>query len=155
MTKQINLFPIDQSPGLILAKAHGLLRLSLTKVFVKNGFDITPSHWAILGVLWEKDNIIQTDLAKWASTDRPNLTRILAKLEKRGFVRRERKPNDLRSYTIMLTKKGREAQAPLTALVNDHLQKTFKDLSQEEYEVGFRMLRMVINNLNSFANSKN
>ena len=121
----IRVFPIEQSPGLMLAKAHGLVRLGLSQTFYKNGFDITPSHWAVLSVLWDKDRITQTTLAKRAYSDRPNITRILDRLEKKGFISRESNPSDGRSFIIQLTKKGRDAQKPLTTLVENYLQGAF------------------------------
>ena len=149
----IRVFPIEQSPGLMLAKAHGLVRLGLSQTFFKNGFDITPSHWAVLSVLWDKDRITQTTLAKRAYSDRPNITRILDRLKKKGFISRESNPSDGRSFIIQLTKKGRDAQKPLTTLVETYLQVAFKGLSPKEFDTGLRVLRLVTDNLSHFSNN--
>ena len=79
--------------------------------------------------------------------DRPNLTRILTKLEQRGFITRNRPPNDNRSYRITLTKKGREMKEPLTKLVQDHLEAAFTGLSRKEYETGLMVLQTLITNI--------
>lgn len=150
---KIQVFPNDNSPGLKLAIAHGLVRLGLLQHFLKNGFDITPSHWNVLCALWESDNVTQTDLAKKAGFDRPNVTRILGRLEKKGFVERLPNPKDHRSYIIQLTKKGREAKAPLISIVEAHLNKVVMGMSQKEYDAGIHFLRIVIDNLSHLKNS--
>lgn len=149
---KIQVFPNDNSPGLKLAIAHGLVRLGLLQRFLKNGFDITPSHWNVLCTLWESDNVTQTDLAKKAGLDRPNLTRILGRLEKKGFVERKPNPDDHRSYIIQLTKTGREAKAPLISIVEAHLNEVVMGMSQKEYDAGIRFLRIVIDNLRHVKN---
>lgn len=149
----LQVFPNDQSPGLRLAAAHRLVKLGLLQQFLKNGFDITPSHWNVLCALWESDSATQTVLAKKAYLDRPNLTRILGRLEKKGFVERKPNPDDHRSYIIQLTKKGREAKAPLITIVEAHLQKAFMGMTQKEFEAGIHFLRVVIDNLGYVKNS--
>ena len=150
---KIQVFPNDNSPGLKLAIAHGLVRLGLLQRFLKNGFDITPSHWNVLCALWESDNVTQTDLAKKAGLDRPNLTRILGRLEKKGFVERVSNPDDHRSYIIQLTEKGRAAKAPLISIVEAHLDQVAAGMSQKEYDAGMHFLRIVINNLSHVKNN--
>ena len=150
---QLQVFPNNDSPGLKLAMAHGLVRLGLLQRFLKNGFDITPSHWNVLCSLWESDNVTQTALAKKAGLDRPNLTRIWGRLEKKGFVERVPNPDDHRSYIIQLTKKGKEAKAPLISIVEAHLNGVLKGMTQKEYDAGIHFLRMVIDNLSYVKNS--
>ena len=149
----MQVYPNGQSPGLRLAKAHGLVKLGLWQIFLKNGFDITPSHWNVLCALWESDSATQTDLAEKAYLDKPNLTRILDRLEKKDFVQRTRNPNDHRSYLIELTKKGREVREPLIAIVENYLNKAFQGMSQKEFDMGIQFLSTVIDNLNHIKNS--
>jgi DNA-binding MarR family transcriptional regulator len=96
--------------------------------------------------------VTQTNLAKKAGLDRPNLTRILGRLEKKGFVERKPNPDDHRSYIIQLTKTGREAKAPLISIVEAHLNEVVMGMSQKEYDAGIRFLRIVIDNLRHVKN---
>ena len=146
----IKVFPIHESPGNILHRANLLMKLGLSRVFSAKGFNVTPEHWAILSILWERDGLKQTDLAKLGFKDRPNTTRILDRLERNGFVRRIQDPNDRRSYKIYLTKKGREAHPQLMPLVIDFLQKAFGGLSQRDLNEFKRINNNIIKNLENF-----
>lgn len=147
MTLDMAVFPIERSPGKIVSRTHLLMKLGLSRVFLVHDFNITPEHWAILSVLWEKDGLNQAALAERAFKDRPNTTRILDVLERNGFVRREPDPEDRRSWRIYLTKEGKEAKAELTPLVVDFLQKAFSGLTQNEFNEFLRMNRLISNNL--------
>ena len=147
MTIEMTVFPIERSPGKIVSRTYLLMKLGLSRVFSVHDFNITPEHWAILSVLWEKDGLNQTALAEKACKDRPNTTRILDVLERNGFVRREPDPEDRRSQKIYLTKEGNDAKAELTPLVVDFLQKAFSGLTQNEFAEFLRINRHISGNL--------
>lgn len=108
---------------------------------------MTPKQASILGALWEKDRVTQKELARQAYIDPAHLTRILDKLEERGFIERLRNPKDYRSYIIQLTKKGWESKEPINTLVNAQLQEAFGGVSQEDLDFFVRILHKIIDNL--------
>lgn len=147
MTLKMAVFPIERSPGKIVSRTHLLMKLGLSRAFAVHGFNITPEHWAILSVLWEKDGLKQVALAERTFKDRPNTTRILDVLERNGFVRRKPDPRDRRSQRIYLTKEGKAAKAKLTPLVVDFLQKAFSGLTQKELDEFLEINRHISDNL--------
>jgi len=48
------------------------------------------------------------DLARWLSMPRPTITGYLKTLEKKGLIRRELQPQDLRRHLLALTPTGRK-----------------------------------------------
>lgn len=144
---RIQVFPIEKSPGRIVSRTHLLLKLGLARVFARAGFNITPEHWALLSLLWEKDGPRQKELAGMGFKDQPNTARMLASLEKNGFITRRPDPGDRRGRQVFLTPAGRQAQAELTRLTLDYLEEAFGGFSPAEYGEFIRLNRRLEKNL--------
>lgn len=83
-----------------------LLRRHWLRVAEQGGFDLTPEQFFLLRKLHEADGQSQTELADEALQDRPNLTRMLRDLERRGLVARRTDPADGRRKLVHLTREG-------------------------------------------------
>ncbi len=70
---------------------------------------IYPPHFAILGMLTERDAISQQDLATRLGINRTVMVKLIDRLEGLGFVARVRNPDDRRSYMLTVTPAGRRA----------------------------------------------
>ncbi len=71
-----------------------------------------------------RDGQSQNELAAATFRDRPNTSRIVSGLERRGYVRREPDPADRRRVSVRITPRGRElvaATTPLAARTRDRL----------------------------------
>jgi DNA-binding MarR family transcriptional regulator len=64
-----------------------------------------PQYLAFL-VLWEKDGIPLKELGQKLALDSGTLTPLIKRMEKSGWVQRQRDPNDERRIQITLTAKG-------------------------------------------------
>ena len=71
---------------------------------------LTPSQFAVLSMLWDKDGLPFKDLATANWCTRPTMTGIVDTLEKKGLVIRQPHPNDRRSLLVCLTDNGRALQ---------------------------------------------
>ncbi len=71
---------------------------------------LTPSQFAVLSMLWEKDGLPFKDLAAANWCTRPTMTGIVDTLEKKGLVTRQPNPGDRRSLLVCLTDNGRALQ---------------------------------------------
>ncbi|WP_005036734.1 MarR family winged helix-turn-helix transcriptional regulator [Holophaga foetida] len=80
-------------------------------------YDITPVQWGVLAGLKEKDGVTPTELMLDLERDLPSTLRVIWKLEKKGFVRRECNPADRRSYIVHLTPEGRALWERLVPVV--------------------------------------
>lgn len=69
---------------------------------------ITYTQYIVFMVLWESDNITVGELGKRLYLNNGTLTPLLKKMEKEGYVVRERSSKDERVVTIRLTDKGRQ-----------------------------------------------
>lgn len=68
---------------------------------------VTEQQWRVLRVLDEEGAMDPTSIAERAVLLLPSLTRILQKLEDKGFVTRERDEADRRRQIIRVTEAGR------------------------------------------------
>lgn len=77
----------------------------------------------------------QTQLAKTLSMDKGNTAKILAALEKEGFVKRERNPLNLRENIVCLTAKGESSIKEVIDFCTIWEEKILKILSDEEADI--------------------
>ncbi|NKC31233.1 MarR family winged helix-turn-helix transcriptional regulator [Falsiroseomonas selenitidurans] len=69
---------------------------------------LRPGRYSILVIIAANPGISQTALGAAAGRDKSTLTPALADLERRGLIRRDRPPQDRRSYALTLTEVGRQ-----------------------------------------------
>ena len=77
------------------------------------------------------DGVTPKALADRLSLDPGQLSRILARLERDGMIRRERSPADGRSVTLWATETGRRTQGELNARSNEQVEGLIAPLPQD------------------------
>jgi MarR family 2-MHQ and catechol resistance regulon transcriptional repressor len=69
---------------------------------------LSISQFGVLEALFHLGPLSQAEIAKKILKSTGNITMVIDNLEKRGLVRRERDPDDRRSYSVTLTIPGRK-----------------------------------------------
>jgi DNA-binding MarR family transcriptional regulator len=136
-------FSLDTSLGFVVNRTAQRLKLELHHAFKAHGYNITPEQWAVLNRLWEQEGLNQVELAERTFKDKPNVTRMLDVLERRGFVIRQKDDTDRRAYRVFLTEPGRQLQSKLVPLAVEVLEKGQKDLSDDEINSVIALLNRV------------
>ncbi|MBP5092399.1 MAG: MarR family transcriptional regulator [Bacilli bacterium] len=67
---------------------------------------ITYTQYIVFLLLWEKDGVPVKELTQRLYLDTGTLTPLLKKMEKSGYIRKERDKKDERVVKVFLTKKG-------------------------------------------------
>jgi MarR family transcriptional regulator, organic hydroperoxide resistance regulator len=93
-------FWVMQVSKLHFARLHAL--------FARAG--LYPGQPPCLHLLWEKDGRSQSELAEQLNIRPATMTKMVSRLEKAGFVRREADPHDQRVSLIYLTEAGRAVE---------------------------------------------
>ncbi|HEX3016067.1 MAG TPA: MarR family transcriptional regulator [Desulfobacteria bacterium] len=114
-------FKFQDFLGFMLGKTAKKFKGELSRRFT--AYDITPEQWALLNQLWEQDGISQKELSDRLVKDQPTTTRILDKLECKGFIRRQCDPTDRRAFLIFLTDQGQGLKQTLIPLAEQALEK--------------------------------
>ena len=133
-------FIIDESLGFIINRTNQKLSNYLTQKF--KPYDITPEQ-GVLNRLWEKDGISQKEISEITIKDQTTLTRILDKLERKGFVKRQTTPIDRRVFLIFLTDSGRSLENILVPIAYEALEEALQGLSKEE----IKQLKVLLNRI--------
>src|ERR1700704_716117 len=69
--------------------------------------DLTIAMWRVLAALSNDGAQRQVDISTMTSIEVSTLSRLIARLVRKGLVTRERSPNDSREVTVTLSPQGR------------------------------------------------
>ena len=146
MQIDIDVFPLEKSPGRRLRQAHLVLHAGLTRRFADEGCELTVEQWAVLSQLHDSEAVSQSELARLLPKSEGSVSRVLALLERRHLVERPRAEADLRRSEVALTERGRQVRSELAAVVRAYLQSAFRGVTPQEYEGFMRVTRKVCAN---------
>ncbi|WP_052342262.1 MarR family winged helix-turn-helix transcriptional regulator [Advenella mimigardefordensis] len=106
---------------------------------------ISRDDWRVLVAVNQARHMRATDIAQHTTLDKMQVSRAIARLEKKGFVSRKADADDKRQQILLATPAGQAAYekvSPLMVARNDYL---LQDLSPTEREVLQRSLDQVLN----------
>jgi len=93
---------------------------------------LTPEQFGVLATLCNRDGMSQRELADHLVKDRPNITRMLDKLQQKGLVERCPDPADRRIYRLHATTEGHDLMQQLVPSVLKLREQMFGVLSPAE-----------------------
>jgi len=102
---------IEECLSFLLGKAYQQVNQDAKRRLAPHG--VTPVQYALLKVLWERDDQSGVEIGGRLQLDSATITGVLDRLERAGFVARRADPRDRRVNRIVLTAQGRAAQAGL------------------------------------------
>jgi DNA-binding MarR family transcriptional regulator len=98
---------------------------SLTEV------DLSKGKHAVLRILGEQDGLSLARIADKGALDRGNVTRIVAALEKDGYLSRQVDPAARHGYQIFLTEKGRAAIESMNHVIDEWCDELLADVDDK------------------------
>ena len=137
----------DELFDILIGKISMAINRTFLRAFATEGIDITTEQWSVLACLWKKDKVTQQTLCNLTSKDKPSMTRLIDKVEKRNLVTRVSDHNDRRINLIHLTDKGMALQQKATELVQKIATKTLDNISEEELIMSKAVLKRIMVNL--------
>ena len=134
----------DQSVGYLIKLANQVVMKNLDAELRHYG--LTAPQWVPLLVLSKGRANTVAGCARAIDVDTGTMTRMLDRLETKGFVTRNRSEEDRRVVKVELTKAGREIvkliPPTVCAVLNSHL----RGFSEEEFETFKDLLRRFLAN---------
>ena len=123
----------------VMATADVFLRES-QRLFRPNG--LTAAQYNVLNILAATpDGISQRELGDRLVVDRSNVTGLLDRLEKIGWVRRTDDPADRRVYRVVLTPAGRALWGKIAPLYREVVAQITHGLSAKRLQDGLDLLK--------------
>ncbi len=132
---------------ILTGRISNAINRTFLRAFANEGIDITTEQWSVLACLWDKDKVTQQTLCSLTSKDKPSITRLIDKLEKRNLVTRVSDHNDRRINLIHLTESGAKLQHKATEIVQNIAQRTLRNISEEELNFSRTILKKIMDNL--------
>lgn len=141
---------INDSLGFMIYRTALALKSALQRSFRDNGVGITAEQWAIIRHLWEEEGLSQREIGEKASKDKPNITRMLDALQKKGLIFRQCDTRDRRKFCVYLTKEGKQLHERLFPLVKSLRERVFNDkLDQPEIDLLKNLLTKINHNISN------
>jgi DNA-binding MarR family transcriptional regulator len=128
-------------------RAGRLLRFFLQNKLQIDKEHLSPEQFFILFRLYMKDGQNQRNLADRILNDHPNITRLLVKLEKRGYIKRKADMRDGRSISVTLSAKGRRLCESSVPLIQEVREKILQGIDKDDIRVFQKMLKQVEKNI--------
>ncbi|MGE6630560.1 MarR family transcriptional regulator [Bacillus sp. NPDC077027] len=108
---------------------------------------ISQSRLELLSLLFQADEISQTDLQKKVNIDSAAVTRHLKQLETKDMVSRRRKPEDNRVTLVSLTDEGRVRIDSSKKEKDRFIKEMLENVSEEERKLLTDVLRRIQQNI--------
>jgi DNA-binding MarR family transcriptional regulator len=130
---------LEQEAILNVLRTNDQYQLRFSRLF--RPFGLTPSQYNILRILrGEGTPLPILEIANRTITVVPGITGLIDRLEKEGFVARERCAKDRRVIYVALTDKGRSTLSALDEPLEELHEKLIGHLSKAELEELIRLL---------------
>ena len=148
----------DFDVTLIFAVLNGRVSAAINRRlatdFKEEGIDISPEQLTVLSLLWKKDRVTQQELCNITFKDKPNMTRLIDSLEKKGLAKRTIDENDKRNNLIVLTPEGKAIEEKAFLVANATMRKALVNVSSQELAVGQNLLKKIFNNMQEKPNKE-
>lgn len=110
-------------------------------------FNLAPEQNLIMMLLWEKDGLTQNEIAEKLDKDKTNITRMLANLEQKGFIKRSMSLNDRRSLHVYLTEEGNKLGDKIIPITEGFHQSVVSGITDKELQEVNRILLKIRQNV--------
>src|SRR6056297_1646025 len=93
---------------------------------------ITAAQYSVLKYLQQNNPDYQKNIADHLNADRPTITEIIKKLEKKKFIKKIKDENDKRYFKISIDKTGLKLISEIDIISNNLIEKLLNNFSENE-----------------------
>ncbi len=138
---------MTSSVGFLVTRVALRIKFDMRRALLRKGHDITPEQWAVLMRLYGHDRMSHNELARRTLKEMPTITRILAILQKKELVIKEKDEKDRRVSFLSLTEKGRLVCEQTNGIALEVRENSKRNIQPEEIEQAFSVLQRMLRNL--------
>ncbi len=135
-------YQLDDSIPYLMNRITGMMNRRLELDLRELG--VSFQHWRILAVLALKDGSSITDLSEYAVVPHSSLSRLLARMEAEGYVRRQVDAQDARTVRIHATPAGVDLYRKMVPLAVDIREQALTGLSGAHKEQLLGLLKHLL-----------
>lgn len=138
--RRLQMFSLLEAPGHLLRRNHQ----RSYEIFVRIvGEDVTRQQIALLVALAKHQGASQSDLVEATSIDKSTMKEMIGRMVSRGWVERERDPQDNRAWVLKITEEGLALLAEKLPRVEEVQRQIIAPLSPADRETFLRCLRIL------------
>ncbi len=121
----------EQEAYINLLRTHSVLSVKFDRLFREHG--ITSPQYNVLRILrGNKDGLPSLEIASQMISCVPDITRVLDRLEKPGYVARQRSTEDRRVVIVKITANGKKLLTSLDGPIRTAEKASFGHMSKKE-----------------------
>lgn len=139
------MFDLDACVGFITNKAGKKMADEFNERLLEVG--ITRVQWIALYYLGKHDDINQKELGELMDIKESSVARLVDRMEKEGYVLREKDINDRRITKLLLTNKGKEYRKKLLPEGEKMAQVFAEGISDEEIAIFMKVIDKMLSNI--------
>jgi DNA-binding MarR family transcriptional regulator len=140
---------LEKSLGPWIGKTTKIVDYYLHEAFQQHGLDVTKEQMIVLKKLHHEDGLNQNELAHLTWRDKSSLARLLAKMERKGYIIRRQHNLDKRVNLVYLTESGREVFRNTRPIIQKAINILEKDISKSEIQRMIEILKRIQDNFTS------
>ena len=140
----------QRQAGFLMAKIRQVGGRISERILKKYNVEINSAQGRIMFALWQQDGISINELAKKTQLKKSTLTSMLDRLERMGYVKRERSKKDRRKILIQRTNKDRTLEQVYVKVSEEMTGIYYKDFVIGEIDQFEEYLKRILSNLTEF-----
>lgn len=141
--------------GFLMAKIRQVGGRISERILKQHNIEINSAQGRIMFALWQNDDISINELAKKTQLKKSTLTSMLDRLERMGYVRRQRSKKDRRKILIRRTEKDRTMEKKYVEVSEKMTRLFYKGFSKNQIDRFEKDLGRILNNLTEFEANVN
>lgn len=131
---------LNDALGFNIYRVALLFRSELMKAL--SDYHLTPEQWQVMQTLWlTEGNLTQNDIAHLTLRDKHTVSRILARLERDGWIIKRPYPGDARAYLVEPSKQAKTLRREVPDKLNQHFTEILSVLAKGEEAILLSLLK--------------
>ncbi|MFC1634346.1 MarR family winged helix-turn-helix transcriptional regulator [Planctomycetota bacterium] len=143
----------QRQTGFLMAKIRQVAGRIFERMLRDCNIEINSAQGRIMFALWQEDGISINELAKKTQLKKSTLTSMLDRLERIGYVRRERSKEDRRKILIQRASKDKNLEREYVKLSQEHTKLFFHGFSEDQIDRFEEDLKQILKNLMEFESN--
>jgi len=137
---------MDKRIFFLIVKAEQSITSFFRQELIRSGLKVTPGQTGVLFLLEKRHEMTMSELSLSLEMDNSAVTRIVDRLEKGGFVKREMNPDDRREFYARITDEGIEEikkTKPALRIMNKKIEAEFSEVELEILRRNFAKIKEI------------
>jgi DNA-binding MarR family transcriptional regulator len=136
--------------GFLMAKIRQVGGRIAERILREYDIEITSAQGRIMFALWQQDGVSMNELARKTQLGKSTLKSMIDRLEKMGYVKRQRPEKDRRKILIRRTEKDKALESKYVEVTQEMTKLYYKGFSKSEIERFENALSRILKNLTDF-----